>query len=88
MKRIFTRPQVAIVLTAVLLTACSMPAKHKAQTDIAARIYTQLATHYWQQGYTDIALNRLALALQQSPDYLPAQKLLQEIEQQQITPKP
>ena len=88
MKRIFTLTQGAMLLTAGLLAGCSMPAKHKAQTDMAARIYTQLATHYWQQGYTDIALNRLALALQHTPDYLPARELLQKIEQSQVTPQP
>ena len=72
-----------MLLIAGLLVACSMPTKQTAETDMAARIYTQLATHYWQQGYTDLARNRLALALQQTPDYLPAQQLLQQIEQQQ-----
>ncbi|MDP6191197.1 MAG: hypothetical protein QF872_10370 [Gammaproteobacteria bacterium] len=45
MKRIFTLTQGAILLTAVLLAGCSMPNKQTTQTAMAARIYTQLATH-------------------------------------------
>jgi hypothetical protein len=39
-----------------------------------------LAHHYWQHGHTELALDRLSLALQQKPDFLPAQKLLEDIE--------
>ena len=85
MKRNF---KIRIVIAAVLtyiLSACSMPAKHAEHDDMAARIYTELATYYWQQGHMDIALDRLTLALQQTPDYPPAKGLLQEIQTQSST---
>lgn len=80
MKRIFKKPITSIGLWALLLSACSLPPKPAEHTDMAARIYTELATYYWQQGYTDIALDRLALALQQTPNYPPAMDLMQQIQ--------
>ncbi|HCH24158.1 MAG TPA: hypothetical protein DE179_07665 [Oceanospirillaceae bacterium] len=82
MKRIFKIKILAIAVLTLILSACSMPAKHAQHDDMAARIYTELATYYWQQGYTEIALDRLTLALQQTPDYPPAKGLLQKIQTQ------
>ena len=82
MKRIFNTPIVNVSLLAIMLSACSLPPRHAEHTDMAARIYTELATYYWQQGYTDIAVDRLTLALQQTPNYPPAMELMQQIQSQ------
>ena len=65
-----------------LNTACSSLTQPTEQSELAARIYTQLANHYWQHGHRELALDRLSLALQQKPDFLPAQMLLKNIKQQ------
>ena len=82
MKRDFKIRIAVVAILTFTLSACSMPAKHAEHDDMAARIYTELATYYWQQGHMDIALDRLTLALQQTPDYPPAKGLLQEIQTQ------
>ncbi len=79
MKRNFYTLLITVCLNTWMLSACSMPLRPTPQTDMAANIYTQLAHHYWQQGYKDIALDRLTLALQQKPDYAPAMELMQQI---------
>ena len=66
-----------------LNTACSSLTQPTEQSELAARIYTQLANHYWQHGHRELALDRLSLALQQKPDFLPAQILLENIEMEE-----
>lgn len=58
------------------LQACATPDHLPPHNDMAARIYTDLARYYWQQGHLDLATDRAHLALQQSPDYQPARDLL------------
>jgi Tfp pilus assembly protein PilF len=80
MKRIFTPTTLCLLAILSLNTACSSLTQPTEESELAARIYTKLAHHYWQHGHTELALDRLSLALQQKPDFLPAQKLLEDIE--------
>lgn len=63
-----------------MLQACATPPHLPPHNDMAAKIYTDLALYYWQQGYPTLAMDRAELALQQSPNYQPAQNLLREIQ--------
>ena len=63
-----------------MLQACSTPPYLPPHNDMAAKIYTDLALHYWQQGYPALATDRAKLALQQTPNYAPAENLLREIQ--------
>ena len=80
MKRIFNPTALCLLAILSLNTACSSLTQPTEQSELAARIYTQLAHHYWQHGHRELALDRLSLALQQKPDFLPAQVLLKNIE--------
>lgn len=64
----------------VFILGCSTPTHLPPHLDMAARIYTDLAQYYWQQGYLDLAQDRARLALQQSPNYQPAHDLLKQIQ--------
>ncbi len=70
----------AVLGLAMALQACAIPAQLPPQNDIAARIYTDLARYYWQHGYIDLATDRAHLALLHTPDFAPAQQLLQQIQ--------
>jgi Tfp pilus assembly protein PilF len=83
MKRIFTPTTLCLLAMLSLNTACSSLTQPTEQSELAARIYTQLANHYWQHGHRELALDRLSLALQQKPDFLPAQMLLKNIEMEE-----
>ena len=83
MKRIFTPTALCLVAILSLNTACSSLTQPTEQSELAARIYTQLANHYWQHGHRELALDRLSLALQQKPDFLPAQSLLKKIKREE-----
>ncbi len=83
MKRIFTPTTLCLLAMLSLNTACSSLTQPTEQSELAARIYTQLANHYWQHGHRELALDRLSLALQQKPDFLPAQVLLKNIEMEE-----
>ena len=60
-----------ILLAASSQTACSHGAATNNST-MAANIYTELARHYWKNGYPVLAKERLQLALEQDPTYAPA----------------
>lgn len=64
----------------LVLGACGTPPYLPPHNDMAAKIYTDLARYYWQQGYPILAADRARLALQQTPDYQPAKDLLQQIQ--------
>jgi Tfp pilus assembly protein PilF len=83
MKRIFTPTTLCLLAMLSLNTSCSSLTQPTEQSELAARIYTQLANHYWQHGHRELALDRLSLALQQKPDFLPAQVLLKNIEMEE-----
>ena len=79
MKRIFNPTALCLLAILSLNTACSSLTQPTEQSELAARIYTQLAHHYWQHGHKELALDRLSLALQQKPGFKPAQMLLRDI---------
>jgi Tfp pilus assembly protein PilF len=71
----------SLVIGAILLIqACSTPPYLPPHNNMAAKIYTDLALYYWQQGYPALAKDRAMLALQQTPEYQPAKDLLQQIQ--------
>ena len=73
--------RISIGLCLILaLPACGTPPHLPPYNDMAARIYTDLARYYWQQGYPELATDRAQLALIQTPNYPPAQDLLQQIQ--------
>lgn len=73
------RISIGVALFSVL-QACATPPHLPPHNDMAAKIYTDLALYYWQQGYPALATDRAKLALQQTPDYAPAENLLREIQ--------
>lgn len=83
MKRIFTPTTLCLLAILSLNNACSSLTQPTEESELAARIYTKLAHHYWQHGHRELALDRLSLALQQKPDFLPAQMLLKNIEMEE-----
>lgn len=71
----------SLMMCAILaIQGCGTPPYLPPHNNMAAKIYTDLAIYYWQQGYPALATDRANLALQQTPDYQPAIDLLQQIQ--------